>query len=291
MSTTGTNSIAVHASPGLPADHLGVRTDRPVQRAQRTSSDRDDRGGGRRGRRGDFSQAQCFTSLDGASFLDHAGELPRRDALVNGWTNAPFSTNKAAVANINGVVTFKGAIASGTAAAAFTLPVAYRPATDVYVKVDMCNATEGRLYIAPSGLVQVESQSSFTNATCFTSLDGASFVQSGSFQTPLTLQNGWVGAPFSTAAPAVEDLAGEDHLSGAIGTAGTNPDPFVLPHTAVRAGQPGVRADLAVQRQHRPARHFPGWNRHRAGSGPELRPGPVLHLARQCHLRQVGNLR
>src|SRR6266700_3189540 len=96
--------------------------------------------------------------------------------LKNGWTNAPFATSNAAVRNINGVIYFKGAIAtSGTNAVPFTLPKAFRPATAVYVKVDLCNATNGRLHITPSGVVDVEAEgSNFSNAQCFTSLDGAS---------------------------------------------------------------------------------------------------------------------
>src|SRR5262249_50221955 len=68
--------------------------------------------------------------------------------LKNGWTNAPFRTSNAAVRTINGVVHFKGAIAtSGTNSIPFTLPPGFRPATSVYVPVDLCNATNGRLVI------------------------------------------------------------------------------------------------------------------------------------------------
>jgi hypothetical protein len=74
-------------------------------------------------------------------------------------------------------VHFKGAIGSGTSSVAFTLPAGFRPATDVYVPVDLCNTTNGRLYIVPSGVVQVEAEGgTFSNAQCFTSLDGASFA-------------------------------------------------------------------------------------------------------------------
>jgi hypothetical protein len=97
--------------------------------------------------------------------------------LENGWVNAPFGTNNAAVANINGVVHFKGAIAtSGTNSVPFTLPVGFRPATNVFIPVDMCDATNGRLNITPNGVVSVQAESAFSNAQCFTSFDGASFM-------------------------------------------------------------------------------------------------------------------
>ena len=98
--------------------------------------------------------------------------------LQNGWTNAPFSTSNAAVRTISGIVHFKGAIATaGTNPVPFTLPAAFRPATAVYVPVDLCNATNGRLDIQPTGVVTVEAEGgTFGNAQCFTSLDGASFA-------------------------------------------------------------------------------------------------------------------
>ncbi len=59
-----------------------------------------------------------------------------------------------------------------------TLPVRFRPVTNVYIPVDRCNATNGRLVIQTTGIVTVEAQGgTFSNAQCFTSLDGASFVQ------------------------------------------------------------------------------------------------------------------
>jgi hypothetical protein len=53
----------------------------------------------------------------------------------------------------------------------------FRPTTSVYVPVDLCDATNGRLEIEPNGDVLVEAEGgTFANAQCFTSLDGASFV-------------------------------------------------------------------------------------------------------------------
>jgi len=43
--------------------------------------------------------------------------------------------------------------------------------------VDLCDATNGRLQIEPSGVVTVEAEgAAFGNAACFTSLDGVSFA-------------------------------------------------------------------------------------------------------------------
>jgi len=103
---------------------------------------------------------------------------PTALTLKNGWINAPFGSSNAAVTNVSGIVHFKGAIAtSGTNNVPFTLPKAFRPATNVWVPVDLCNATNGRLVIQPSGVVSVEAGGGdFSNAQCFTSLDGVSFI-------------------------------------------------------------------------------------------------------------------
>ncbi len=97
-------------------------------------------------------------------------------ALVNGWTNAPFSTRPAQVRTIGNVVHFSGAIGNGASSVAFTLPAGFRPLTDVYVHIDLCNSTNGRLHITPSGVTDVEEENgTFSNAQCFTSLDVANF--------------------------------------------------------------------------------------------------------------------
>jgi hypothetical protein len=53
----------------------------------------------------------------------------------------------------------------------------------------------------------------FSNASCFTSLDGAWFATSGSSFTLLTLQNGWASYGNGTAGPAVRKISGIVHLS------------------------------------------------------------------------------
>jgi hypothetical protein len=173
---------------------------------------------------GTFSNAQCFTSLEGATYAPTSAGFSAL-TLQNGWT--PYFSNQLALFGtlpLGGAVRFRGSIANGTTGLAFTLPVGFRPSTDVYVPVDLCNATNGRLYIQPNGNVTVQAENgTFSNAQCFTSLDGAWFVPSttGSF-TSLTLQNGWTNAPFSTTAAAVENVSGVAHFKGAIanGTTG-----------------------------------------------------------------------
>jgi hypothetical protein len=174
-----------------------------------------------------FGNAQCFTSLDGTSFAPAASGFTAL-TLVNGWTNAPFATSNAAVRKINGVVHFKGAIAGGTTNVAFTLPAGFRPTTDVYVPVDLCNSNNGRLHITPSGVVDVEVETQFGNAQCFTSLDGAWFVQAPSGFKALTLLNGWVNAPFATYAAKAGNQYGIVYFKGAIGS-GSSSQLFTLP--------------------------------------------------------------
>lgn len=96
--------------------------------------------------------------------------------LENGWTNAPFATRNAAVAiDGGGIVHLKGAIASGSTGVAFRLPTAFRPKHDVYVVTTLCNAAPGRLFIAPGGNVTVEAANTFSDAQCFTALDGVTY--------------------------------------------------------------------------------------------------------------------
>jgi hypothetical protein len=99
-------------------------------------------------------------------------------ALQNGWTSSPFGTSAAAVRAISGIVHLKGAIATtGSNPVPFTLPAGFRPASAVYVPVNLCNATHGVLQIDKSGVVTVEAEGgAFRNAACFTSLDGVSFA-------------------------------------------------------------------------------------------------------------------
>lgn len=98
--------------------------------------------------------------------------------LENGWTGSPFGTGAPAVANDNGLIFMKGAIATtGTNPEPFVLPASDRPTHLVDVSADMCNATEGRLQIESTGVVDVIAPGgTFSNAACFTSLDGIVFA-------------------------------------------------------------------------------------------------------------------
>ncbi len=241
IATTGTNAVPFTLPPNLspttdvylPVDLCGASTGRLFIQPDgevtvETLS-------------GDFSEAQCLTSLDGASFaLTGSTAL----TLENGWTNAPYSTSDAAATSVAGIVYLKGAIATtGTNAVPFTLPPNLSPATDVYLPVDLCDAITGRLFIQPSGEVTVETLSGdFSDAQCFTSLDGASFALSGS--TPLTLENGWTNAPYSTSDAAATYVTGIVHLKGAIATTGTNAVPFTLPPSVSPASDVYIPVDL-----------------------------------------------
>ncbi len=164
--------------------------------------------------------------------------------LVNGWLPSPFGTATPAVGVQSGVVYLKGAIAtSGSNPVPFTLPAAARPASVVFVPVNLCNANPGVLQIEPTGVVTVEAAGgTFANARCFTSLDGASYALHA--PTPLTVQNGWINAPFGTSHAAAVLIGGVVHLKGAIATTGTNPEPFVLPVAMRPAHDTYVRVDL-----------------------------------------------
>lgn len=191
---------------------------------------------------GDFSAAQCFTSLDGVSFARSASSFTALK-LRNGWKGVGNSA-RPAVRLINGIVHFRGAMANGTSAAVFTLPKAFRPARVTYVPVDLCEAHNGRLFIMPNGLVQVEAENGTTAPQCFTSLDGASFAKSGVSFTSLALKNGWTNTIYGTAHASARIISGIVHFRGAISTNGGSAAPFVLPKALRPARNVYVAVDL-----------------------------------------------
>jgi hypothetical protein len=196
-----------------------------------------------------FAKAQCVTGLDGVSFAKSA-TLFTKLQLQNGWKNAPFSTSNAAVRLISGIVHFKGAIyTNGTKQLAFTLPKGFRPAAPVFIPVDLCNANKGRLQIEPSGVVFVWAELNFSDAACFTSLDGATFAISARSFTTLKLQNGWQYYGYSTYKPAVRLSSGIVQFEGAI-YAGANPFTtvlFTLPKSMRPAKSVYIEIDLCRQ--------------------------------------------
>ncbi len=80
--------------------------------------------------------------------------------LVNGWKAAPFATRAPAASLISGVVHLKGAMdTAGTNHNAFHIAGDHAASQqEAYVPVDLCNATNGRLDVAPTGKVTVEAE-------------------------------------------------------------------------------------------------------------------------------------
>jgi hypothetical protein len=176
----------------------------------------------------DLSQAQCFVSLEGASYaLTNQGFTTL--SLQNGWVNTGYGTRPPAAKVIGQRVHFQGAMQSGTSQTVFTLAPAFRPNATAYVPIDLCNAAKGRLVIPPSGVVRIETFGNFTDAQCFTSLEGAWFALSTNGFSTLTLENGWVTTGFNTRAPGVGNHGGIVRFQGAMQTLGTNLRVFTLP--------------------------------------------------------------
>jgi hypothetical protein len=113
----------------------------------------------------------------------------------------------------------------------------------VYIPLDLYVATNGRLHISPSGTAVVETEGSASNATNFTSLEGATFALSSKGFTALSLQNGWTNAPFSTRNAAYSISNGIVRFEGAIGS-GSNLIPFTLPASASPPAEVYVNVDL-----------------------------------------------
>jgi hypothetical protein len=151
--------------------------------------------------------------------------------LINGWTAYSSGTNNPAITSIKGVAYLKGAIATaGTNTSPFVLPTAFRPAANVYVKVDLCDAHNGRLDITPTGSVTVEAEdSNFAAAQCFTSLEGVSYALSSDSYKPVKLQKGWTAAPYGTATPAAKSSGGTVYLEGGMASSKTGTGAFKLP--------------------------------------------------------------
>jgi hypothetical protein len=193
---------------------------------------------------GNFANAQCFTGFEGVSFARNATGYTAM-TLINGWTVAPYGTAQPAAKLINGIVHLEGGLFNGTNPNLFTLPVAMRPAHNIFVPAVLCNAANGRLAIQTSGLVTVQAESSFGDAQCFTSLDGVTFAPKSAGATALTPLNGWTGGPQGTAQPAVRDLGGVLRFQGAVTTSGPNTILFTLPpQFRPVAGETDTKVDM-----------------------------------------------
>jgi hypothetical protein len=174
----------------------------------------------------DATKASCFTSMEGASFaLSTTGFTAM--TLLNGWTNAPYSTRNAAAKVANGIVRLEGAVANGTTSGLFTLPVGMRPPATVYINADLIGSKKGRIIIDAAGNVSVEAFGAFSDAQGFTSLEGVWFAVSTSGYSALSLQNGWTN--YGTRNAMITTGNGIVRFQGSISTGGTNLSPFVLP--------------------------------------------------------------
>lgn len=105
--------------------------------------------------------------------------------MQNGWSDNCFSTGTAGVAkSVDGVVHLHGGICATapSSSSPFTLPMGFRPSSDLYLTADMCDSTTGRLVITTTGAVTVQTDpntpAGIANpaSQCFTSLAGISFT-------------------------------------------------------------------------------------------------------------------
>jgi len=188
----------------------------------------------------------AITFNSSPAFGQFVGPQPLQ--LQNGWFGEATATSLPSVEEVDGIVQFRGAVAGGVSPTLFHLPPSLTPSTSVFIPVDLCNSTNGRLQIEIDGTVIVQAENNkFSNAQCFTSLDGASFALNATGFTPLTLINGWTNAPFNTSNAAVKKINGLVHFMGAIATKGNNPEPFVLPAAFRPATDIFVNVDLCNQ--------------------------------------------
>ena len=170
-----------------------------------------------------FGDAQCFTSLDGLSFtLGPATRL----SLRNGWINGEYGTRAAKARLVNNTVRLSGAISLGTRPTAFQLPEGMRPNRPAYVAIDLCNGAVGRLLVLPTGKVKVQSATDFSAASCFASLEGATFRLSA--PNALATLNDWSSAAFGTRAAKFAVSGPTVHLVGGV-TGGSDSLVTVLP--------------------------------------------------------------
>ena len=124
-----------------------------------------------------FSDAQGFTSLEGAWFaLSSSGFTAL--TLQNSWATY-VGTRAPAISISNGIVRFEGAMStSSTTLVPFAIPGGFLPGSYIYTPIDLCNANMGRLDVTPSGSASIDVEGGTTsNATCFTSLEGVSYAQ------------------------------------------------------------------------------------------------------------------
>jgi hypothetical protein len=191
---------------------------------------------------GPISNATSFTSLDGVSF-ERLATGHTKLTLSGGWLKYGGSRDPA-IADYGSVIRLEGAISGGTTSTPFTIPAGFRPSTRVYLPLDLCSAHKGRLVIEPSGFVTLYSEGPFSDATCFTSLDGVSYAKDAGATLALSPINGWATSPYSTRAVAVRNNSGIITFQGALSSTGSSGQLFYLPSVYAPATKVYVAADL-----------------------------------------------
>jgi hypothetical protein len=153
--------------------------------------------------------------------------------LINSWRPSPSGTARPSISLVKGIGHFKGAIwtkAGNNSSVPFVVPAPFRPASLVYFKTDMCNATNGRIYVAPDGTASVQAENDAANAKCMTSLDGATYAVSSEGFKLLKLRHGWQPYSGGTGIPAAHLVSGVVRFTGAM-SSGSNAVPFLMPAT------------------------------------------------------------
>lgn len=189
-----------------------------------------------------YQDADCMTSLDGATWLATTDGVTSLK-LRNKWKQFGADTNPPGARLVAGMVQFQGSIYNGQTAEPFTVPKALRPSGLVYVPLDMCGATNGRMYIYPDGTTTLQAESDFKYAVCFTSLEGASYARAGDGFTALDLINGWVTYGDGTRAPAARLAGGVVQFEGALSNGTTNAA-FILPASMRPAKKVSLPVDM-----------------------------------------------
>ena len=124
-----------------------------------------------------LSCVAMFTALGGGAYaattLSQATMQWHNATMLDGWTRLSPSAPAGYAKDSNGVVHLRGGIQGGTTdAAAFRLPVGYRPSHELWLLIYTQDGVPGALTITPAGLVIPFGQ----NANQFSSLDGVSFA-------------------------------------------------------------------------------------------------------------------
>lgn len=165
------------------------------------------------------------------SFADEAARPPgaTKLTLINGWKTYSGSS-KPEIFAYKGIVRLKGAIKEihGSNAEPFVIPAPFRPAATVVIKLDLCDAANGMLIVNPDGSTEIGAENSFSDAQCFSSLDGVTYSLSTDGYHKLKLTDGWLPFGDGTAAPAARAAGNVVRFQGAM-TGGSGVAAFTVP--------------------------------------------------------------